>query len=841
MVPPRGRPADPQGKDPEGKDAHGKNSPDEDPPAENALADYRRKRDFDRTAEPTGADRRRSATHRFVVQQHWARRLHFDFRLELDGVLKSWAVPKGPSSDPRDRRMAVPTEDHPVEYATFEGEIPAGAYGAGRVEIWDHGDWTPVGDPRAGLADGHLKFDLHGQRLQGRWALVRMKPREHERRSAWLLIKDKDRHATAGSAVPAAGTGARRAPAKPAPIAPPPSSPMPSSLAPQLATLVGEPPTPSTEWRYELKFDGYRLLARIEHGTARLFTRNGLDWTAKLPMIAAALEKKSPADAWLDGELVVPNAQGLPDFGALQQALADSTPRGWVYYLFDAPFMEGRDLRDQPLQTRRDALERWLRGRTSTKGPIRLSAILDHPTGDLLSSVCAMGIEGLIGKRLGSGYRSGRSADWIKLKCGLRQAFVVIGYTRGNGRRDALGALALAIQEPGGLRYVGNVGSGIDAATFARLKSALTGLHSKSPPALTGTARPTRVQWVRPELVVEVSFGGWTAGRRLRHGVFRGLRPDKPAAEVGLERPTRRVAAAAATTAAGVVRITHPERIIDPGTGFTKRDLIAYYERVAPLMLPHLASRPVAMARAPDGVGGEVFFQKHLERAAIAGVASLDPALDPGHASLLEIRSVSGLIGAAQMNAVEFHTWNARKDRIERPDRITLDLDPGEGLDWQSMQQAAHLLRTLLGELKLPAFLKTSGGKGLHVVCPIRRTHDWDAVKQLAKRMSGHLATTFPDRFVAISGPRRRAGKIFIDYLRNGRGATTVSAWSVRLRPGLGVSVPIGWEELDGISGGGHWTLANIGERLAVGDAPWRGYDKAAAGIGTALRTLVAN
>ncbi|MBK6747437.1 DNA ligase D [Ottowia sp.] len=820
--------------------------------ADAPLARYRAKRDFSRTPEPVGGAPVGQAGFRYVIHKHWASRLHYDLRLEVAGAMRSWAVPKGPSLDPRDKRLAVQVEDHPIDYNDFEGQIPAGQYGGGRVIIWDRGTWspTPGHDTDQGLSAGNFKFTLHGLKLNGGWALVRLKDGG---RKNWLLIKEKDAAARPASefevteALPdsVGPAGPRAAPA---------ASPLPDTLAPQLATLADAPPSPADGWIWELKLDGYRLLARLEGGRAHLFTRNGLDWTGRLPALARALAALPVQGAWLDGEVVMPGPDGLPDFGALQAAFEGGAATAPLYYLFDLLHLDSHDWRGQPLRARRARLAELLRGVDSPL--LRLSEPLEADPTRLLASACQLGLEGIIGKRADAGYRSGRSGDWIKLKCGQGGEFIVAGYTAGRGARAAtadVGALVLATPDAQGrLRWAGNVGSGFDGATLARLKKRLSALATPRS-ALADAAQvqaPAPVAWVRPELVAQVTYAGTTREGRLRHAVFRGLRQDKTPDDLRADAgSTPDLAEARVQQSVSAMKsmeikaladqsITHPGRVIDPGTGRTKLDLARYYATVAPLVLPHLAGRPVALLRAPDGIAGEQFFQKHIEGRRIPGVRVLDRALDPGHAGLLEIADEAGLLGAAQMNTVELHTWNARTDRIERPDRFVLDLDPGEGVAWPQVREAALLARTLLAELELVPFLKTSGGKGLHVVVPIKRLHGWDAVKSFSKALCEHLARVIPARFVAVSGPRNRVGKIYADYLRNGRGATTVCAWSARARPGMGVSVPLAWDELGDVASAAQWHLGNIGERLRVGNSVWKDYGGAARSIGPALRQI---
>jgi bifunctional non-homologous end joining protein LigD len=812
--------------------------------ARKALARYHGKRDFTRTPEPKAGGRNGKGVLSFVIQKHHASHLHYDFRLELDGTLKSWAVPKGPCLDPTVKRMAVHVEDHPISYAGFEGTIPPKQYGAGTVIVWDRGDWLPDGDARRALAAGKLKFELRGEKLHGYWTLVRMHGKGDEKHEPWLLIKERDGDARAlddydvleeqpasvitGRGVdevdqPPKKVATKKAPAK--------KTALPATFQPQLATLAASPPPSPNDWLYELKFDGYRLLARIDKGKVRCFTRNGHDWTAKLPALAKALAKLPTNSAWLDGEITVDGENGAPDFQALQNAFDSGATSSIVYWLFDAPFLDGEDLRDMPVEERRERLAQLLGKKPPA--PLRLSEAFDASPRDLLASSARIGFEGIVGKRKGSPYVSRRSPDWIKLKNQQRQEFVIGGYTTPKGARSGFGSLLLGVHDEatGRLRYCGNVGTGFDADRLADIKAKLDRLATEDCP-FTPTPRGIKAQWVKPSLVAEVSFGEWTREDRVRQAVFQGLRADKPARDIRRERPEKGKSTPMSQ------KITHADRVIDKHSGITKGELAAYYDGVAKLMLPHLRGRPVSLVRAPEGVGGELFFQKHVQNREIPGVRLLDPALDPGHEPLLQIDTKLGLLGAAQMNVIELHTWNATSRAIGKPDRMTFDLDPGEGVAWPQIQEAAMLVRTLLDELGLPSFLKTSGGKGLHVVVPIRRQYDWDAVKGFSQAVVAHLAQTIPARFVAKSGPRNRVGKVFVDYLRNGFGATTVSAWSARSRPGLGVSVPLAWEELPVLTSASQWTVANAAERFDTGNKPWAAMERSRKGLAAAMKLL---
>ncbi|CAM2887440.1 DNA ligase D [Janthinobacterium lividum] len=823
-----------------------------------ALKTYQAKRNFAATPEPADGGEEAGEALTFVIQKHWASRLHYDFRLELDGTMKSWAVPKGPSYDPRDKRMAVQVEDHPIAYAGFEGTIPEKQYGAGKVIIWDKGTWqaqpaTP--DARKALAAGELKLTLHGHKMHGNWVLVRMKGKGDKRSAkqpAWLLIKEKDAFArpalefsvvdefpdsVKNKAMPKRKKSADGSAA--------PDADLPATLSPQLATLVDAPPPDAQQWLFEVKFDGYRILARCDGERINLITRNGNDWTEKLPKLRQALEQLSLPPGWYDGEIVVNDASGHPDFGALQRAFDAETTSEIVYHLFDVAFFDGHDLRGQPVEARRALLEQLLQSLPASP-LVRFSAALEATPQQILAHACRLGLEGVIGKRRGSPYVSRRSGDWIKLKCGLRQEFVIGGYTAPQGAREGIGSLLLGVHDDQGrLLYAGNVGSGFDDASLRELRRRLDALAAGTSPFAGKAGGVRQPIWVKPQLVAEVSFAQWTSGGAVRHAVFHGLREDKRPAAIVRERAQRidrEKTMQSKFTPDGALpasfKVSHADRVIDRDSGATKIDLVRYYALVGKLMLVHLRGRPVSLVRAPAGVGGELFFQKHADTSSMPGVKQLDPGLDPEHACMLEVASAQGLLSAAQWNVVEFHTQNALASAYDTPNRLVFDLDPGKGVAWPAIREAAVLLRAFLTELGLPAWLKTSGGKGLHVVVPIRPKHDWDTVKAFSQAIVAHMAQLIPQRFVLKSGPANRVGKIFIDYLRNGRGATTVCAWSARTRSGLGISVPLAWDELDKLKAGDQWNVGNVHSRLDVGNAPWDGYARSAKGIDAAMKKL---
>lgn len=848
-----------------------------------ALAPYHKKRNFSVTPEPRGGQRARSSRDRplqFVVQKHAARQLHYDFRLELAGTLKSWAVPKGPSLDPASKRMAVKVEDHPLDYAGFEGVIPAG-YGAGTVIVWDRGEWIPLGDPVAGYREGKLHFELRGKKLRGGWALVRTTMGADKGRENWLLIKERDDAAMASAdfdvleaqpdsvltdtAAPPRSAAARKktAPARTDSAAMPAAARparLPPALAPQLATLATAAP-PQGEWSYEIKFDGYRVLARIDAGAVTLFTRNGHDWTAKLPGLQRAVARLGLDSGWLDGEIVVMDASGAPDFQALQNAMDGRRLRDIQYFVFDLPYCNGHDLRPSPLRERRALLRSLL-----AAAPVPLITFSENfevAPDKLLAKACAMHWEGLIAKRLDAPYVSKRSLDWLKLKCLQRQEFVIAGYTdpKGELRSGGFGALLLGTYRNDTLHYAGRVGTGFSAESMAALLKKFQRLHTATTPFATyRDSRGVRdVHWLKPTLIAEVAFSQWTGTGLIRHGVFRGLRTDKPPRAVTREhavdtatatKPTRKkapvkkpekAATASGAVKIGTVTISHADRVIDRSTGITKGQLAEFYRDMAPLLLPHLRGRPTAVVRAPAGVEGEQFFQKHAGALQIPGLRLLDTRLDPGHPPLLEIPSLKALSGCAQMNVVEFHTWNARTRRIDAPDRIVFDLDPGAGISWAQIIHAADILRGLLDLLGLTGFLKTSGGKGLHVVVPIGPGHSWEAAFEFSAAVTRHLARTLPRLFVAKSGPDNRVRRIFVDYLRNRRGATTVAALSARARPGLGVSVPVSWKQLDALTGSAQWTVADGAAIVAqMKKQPWAGYANTRQSLHAAHKVLLA-
>ena len=859
-----------------------------------ALDLYRSKRNFKSTSEPEGAAEAVTAGHSFVVQKHDARRLHYDFRLEMDGVLKSWAVTRGPSLDPGDKRLAVHVEDHPLDYGDFEGTIPKGEYGGGTVIVWDRGSWSPIGDPAKGYAKGHLEFELDGERLKGRWHLVKIKGKPREKRENWLLIKGDDAYARAeGSAdlleeeTDSVKTGRslaevsgeapgwssktgridrpddakakpakQKAPSKPAKAASQPAkasksgaaaapalsvlpgarkAALPEALEPMLATLVAAPPV-GDRWLHEIKFDGYRLIARIEAGDVRLLTRSGLDWTDKFgTAVPEALAALPLARALIDGELVVEGAAGASDFSALQADLSEGRSDRFVFYAFDLVHCDGVDLSRVPLVERKQALERLI----GDGGPsLRYSAHFGD-TGDMvLRHACRLGLEGVVSKLADGPYRSGRGKSWVKSKCSARQEFVIGGYVPSTATRGAIGSLLLGVYEDGGLVPVGRVGTGFSAKVAADLHRRLQAIATdKSPYADALTAEERRgAKFVAPELVAEVEFRAWTGDGHLRHASFRGLREDKPAREI--VRETARstgpadgeAAAKAAPMAKRTVKLTHPDRIYWPDVGITKAGLADYYAEIWRSIAPHIVGRPLALLRCPEGVGGEAFFQKHAWKGVNAAVRLVPDPKAKSEPPLISIDSLDGLMALVQSATLEIHPWGSTLADWERPDRIIMDLDPGEGVSWAEVIDAAKEIRERFEAAGLAGFVKTSGGKGLHVVAPLTPSADWQAVKAFTKAMAESMAADSPDRYVATIAKAKRGGKILVDYLRNQRGQTAVAAYSTRARPGAAVSMPLDFDELGPDIGPAHFTVANAPGHIAARKSdPWAELAAAAA------------
>jgi bifunctional non-homologous end joining protein LigD len=806
------------------------------------LERYREMRDFRHTPEPRGrvsyARSRKEELH-YYIQRHDARRLHYDFRLELDGTLKSWAVPKGPSLDPSVKRLAVQVEDHPLEYGEFEGSIPEKHYGAGDVLLWDKGTWIPEDDdPAAALRKGRLHFRLEGEKLRGSWILTRT--RKEEKKPQWLLIKRHDDAARPG-ADEVVLDKPESVKAIPKPRRQAKKSEVPEFIAPQLATLVTEPPG-AGEWLYEVKHDGYRMLATFSGKNVRLYTRTGLDWTARLPSLAKALEKLGLEDSLLDGEIVVPGPNGRSSFQALQNAFEHGAGAKIVYYVFDAPFLEGQDLRRLPLKERKARLKRIFSDADAEagQGPVRFSEDLGGDAKEVLEHACLLGLEGLIGKDAGSVYVSGRSRTWIKLKCRQRQDFVIGGYTPPRGSRSGFGALLVGYYDKARkLRYAGKVGTGFGEEGLRSLTQRFARLKRDDAP-FAEPPREKGATWLQPKLVAEVAFAERTDEGILRQASFMGLRQDLPAKSVHEEKPVPPSAlpsknglsskgkakgkAKAGNEVHGVV-ITHPDRLVWPSVGITKLELARYCEEVGDWLLAQVKDRPLSLVRCPDGAEAKCFFQRHLLRGASPGHLQVFKRESSEKDAYIYVSSLEGVIRSVQNGAVEFHTWGATVPDVKHPDRFTLDLDPGPDLPWKRLVEGARLAKTLLDELKLKSFLKTTGGKGLHLVVPVKPALEWDEVKEFTRLIAVMLTRARPDLFIDKMAKDRRGGKIFVDYLRNSETASAVAAYSPRARPGATVSTPLSWDELDRTDLRAKFTVRSVPQRLArLRSDPWRDY-----------------
>ena len=890
-----------------------------------ALEIYRKKRQFGVTPEPRGHKGPRGGN-RYVIQKHAARRLHYDLRLELDGVMKSWAVTRGPSLNPGEKRLAVHVEDHPIEYNAFEGTIPAGEYGGGTVMIWDRGTWIPDGDPHEGYAKGHLNFQLKGEKLHGHWHLVRMRRRPNEKHDNWLLIKAKDgdargprekdildeksRSVVSGRTIEeisggkgrkrvwhsnrdgggkdagdkktsapqsqrsfreelraqaqqqaAAKTKSAKAPRRPPPRAKKkphskrkasssssgggdPKSPkharLPDFVPLSLATLSDTPPT-GASWIHEIKLDGYRIEARLDHGKVRLFTRNRQDWTHRFKSIADAVAELPAETALLDGELVAQSEKGASSFSLLQTDLKEGNSKHLVYWLFDLLHLNGRDLTEEPLTGRKAALEQLLRG-SNHAGPIRYCEHLDGDGPAILKRACAMELEGIVSKRSDAPYRSGRSDNFVKSKCHKEQEFVVAGFSPSSAAPRAIGALTVAFHEDGELRYAGRVGTGYTRAIAHDLWKRLEALRVAKPPVeVPKDERRKDVIWVKPQTVVEVEFRGITHDGLLRQASYKGLREDKPAREVVRETPVRVRTAPAQLTAntmakrtsasparggeraadVASVRLSHPDRVYWDDAGVTKKDLAEYYVSVWDWMAPHVVGRALSLVRGPEGIGGELFFQKHI--AANVKSSPLRHEVRAKEHDVIAVEKLDDLIALVQSGALEIHVRGSRLDALEACDRIVFDLDPGEGVAWKDVVAGARETRARLKAVKLESFVKLSGGKGIHVVVPIADA-DWDTANNFSERIAASMAKDSPRRYLATMTKSLRKGRIFIDYFRNSREATSVAPYSTRARAGAPVSAPLSWEQLGRTTGGNEFTLLNLKKRQRA-DA-WRDIGK---------------
>lgn len=846
-----------------------------------ALELYRKKRDFSITPEPKGGKIKKKAKElSFVIQKHRASHMHYDFRLELNGVLLSWAVPKGPSLDTSVRRLAMQTEDHPMEYGGFEGTIPPKQYGAGTVLLWDRGVWIPKEDPVEGYQKGRLKFELEGEKLRGGWMLVKSRGGKYGSDNAWFLIKERDdaakpeaqgviteerpesvtsgrtleeiaedpdrvwhsnksvkENVKSGAVVkkkPRVGVEETKGAVK---------RPLPDFVEPELATLVKEAPV-GDSWLHEMKLDGYRMLTRIERGKAEMYSRNGKEWTANFPAIARCAARLPVEDAWLDGEVVVLDPDGRTSFQSLQNALSDASGK-LHYFVFDMPFLNGHDLRQVPLVERKRLLEKLLE---SAPAALRYSAHVQGSGVEFYKQACELKLEGMISKLAQSTYRGGRCRDWFKVKCAMRQEMVIGGFTDPEGTRTGFGALLLGYYEtPEKLVYAGKVGTGFNEATLTSLYRKLKPLEVKAAPFVNPPLgyEAKGVHWIRPELVGEVSFTEWTNDGTLRHPSFQGLREDKkpkdvvreqavPTDEAVKEAPAKktstrksakpRPAAKKETSGERVagVAISNPTKILYPEMELTKLDLARYYEAVADWMVPHLESRPLTLVRCPSGWEKQCFFQKHPDAKVSDVIDRVMVEESDGPAPYMVANSREALISLLQMGALELHVLGASSPKLDCPDRLVFDLDPAEDVKWPQLVEAVQLLRTLIEEIGLEVFIKTTGGKGLHLVVPVRPSLGWDGVKAFTGAVAELMVKSFPDRFVATMSKAKRHGKIFIDYFRNSEGATAIAPFSIRARKGAPVATPIDWSELSKDVSRDYFNVKNVPERLKkLKKDPW--------------------
>ena len=814
------------------------------------LEAYNKKRDFDATPEPRGNEGGSEHGDRYLIQKHAARRLHYDLRLELDGVLLSWAVTRGPSLVPGEKRLAVRTEDHPLDYGDFEGTIPAGKYGGGTVILWDRGRWAPLGDPRKGLEKGHLEFEIEGEKLGGRWHLTRMARKPREKRDNWLLIKGCDAFAReetdlaiteerpnsvkTGRSVEAVAKGVSAGGSSKSGRGGPSDQALPSIPAkareaghpgfvpPALAMLRSSAPS-GKKWLHEIKFDGYRAQAHLRSGRVKLLTRNGHDWTERFGRaIPAALGQLAIREAVLDGEVVVEGASSASDFSALQADLSEGRTDRLVFYAFDILHLDGKDLRPASLLDRKEVLEALLRG---ASGALRYSDHFDEDGDLVLRHACRLSLEGVISKDRDAPYRSGRGKAWIKSKCSERQEFVIAGFVPSTTSRHAIGSLILGYYKDRKLVYAGRVGTGFTHAAaaylFRRLENATrkTSPFARKPPA----EEARNAVFVRPELVAEVEFGAWTASNVIRHATYRGLREDRMPREV-----VRESEGSVPDRPRTAVRLTHPDRLYWKDAGVTKQGLAEYCTDIWPRMGPFVANRPLSLVRCPGGVGGQCFFQKHAWRGQSAEILKAQDPMDETSESIVAVDGLPGLLGMVQGGALEIHPWGAQLTDLERPDIVTMDLDPGPGVPWPEVIEAAREVRARLQEFGFESFVKTSGGKGLHVVAPLKALAEWGEVKAFAKGLAEAMAIDSPDRYVATISKSKRKGKTLIDYLRNGRGATAVAPYSTRARPGAAISMPVAWDDLTEAIGPAHFSVGNALKHIAGAGDPWADFWTAA-------------
>ena len=822
------------------------------------LEAYRSKRNFKQTSEPAGelVKRRKSSKSvggLFVIHKHDARRLHYDLRLEHNGVLWSWAVTRGPSLDPGQKRLSVHVEDHPLDYADFEGTIPEGSYGAGTVIVWDYGKWTPEGDAALGMKKGHLSFTLAGEKLKGDWHLVRLKSRPKETHENWLLIKADDSFANTKTDILETAPGSVKSKRSISDNSADKSSNSRTNkisnanigsfskfISPALATLKDKPPS-GKGWIHEVKFDGYRIQAHVAGAKVKLLTRSGLDWTTRFgSAIQAALLALDCKDVILDGELVVLSPKGVASFSLLQADLSDGRSDRLVYYIFDLLQLNSMSWMNKPLLERKVRLKKLL-GSQPTTTSIRYSEDFMEHGETILAHACRMGLEGVVSKRVDQPYHSGRSLDWIKSKCKQRQEFVVIGYLKSKASRQGMSSLLVAYREHGKLKYAGKVGTGFSTKSNDDIKRQLDKLRTTQP-NVDGIRRSAKeVIWVKPNLVIEVEFAAWTKGGILRHASFQGIREDKPVNEIVKETAIsllrgdvlmKQKKSTPLPMAKAALHLTNPEKLLWPKAKISKQNLLDYYSVVWPRMEPFVTNRPLSLLRAPDGIDGQLFFQKHASQGMHPAIFTLEDREDKQQH--IYIRNFDGIAALVQLGAVEIHIWGSTINAINTPDEVVFDLDPDAGLSGQAIKLATLDVKKHLEELGFRPFLKTSGGKGFHVVIPLKPNAVWDEVKTFAQDFARAMAQSAPESYTATLAKKARKGRVFIDYLRNGRGSTTVAPFSARANENAAVSMPIEWQELDNGILPQSFTLASekVTEALAQPN-PWENFFR----LGKTLRS----
>jgi bifunctional non-homologous end joining protein LigD len=798
------------------------------------LEAYNKKRNFERTEEPEGRTEGSEECLKFVIQHHMARRDHFDLRLEWDGTLLSWAVPKGPSYDTRDKRLAIQVEDHPLEYRHFEGTIPKGEYGGGIVMLWDEGTWEPQADVDEGLGRGSLKFVLKGRRLKGKWALVRMKPKEGEAGNNWLLLKEKDDYAQATDGISAFTTSIRtgRTMAEIEEGADEKLARNPFDRADvQLAKLVGTVPE-GEDWLYELKYDGHRMLAYVEGNDARLITRNGNDETGRFADISYTLVDWAAARAMvLDGEMVITDEAGRTDFQALQNYMKNPKGKNLTYIVFDLLALDGADLRERPLIERKAMLEALMK---DAPGNLHYSQHIRGNGEAGLLAACQANLEGIIGKRAGSVYGGTRNGDWIKLKCGRRQAFVIGGYTLSDKKTSGISSLLLGVYEGEDLIYAGRAGTGLGARSVKELEKKFEGIKRQEPAfkQAPGPRKNEKFTWLEPGLVAEIQFAEWTDEQLLRQASFKGLLTDKAPGDIKREdaeamqsdekpQEERSIQANSAIIIEGI-RVTSPGKVIFDDPEITKADVVRYYAEVSRRMIPYVGHRILSIVRCPKGISQSCFYKKHPgpDNKSIVTMPILTSS--GKKEDYFYIEHMAGLLFEAQMGTLEFHTWGSRVDDLEKPDMMVFDLDPDEGMDLETVRRGVKDIKSLLDELSLISYLKTSGGKGYHVVVPFRPFAGWDVFYDFAKRIAQAMQQRWPESYTSNVRKNKRTNKIFIDWIRNGRGATSIAPYSIRAREGARVSMPITWKELDTVAPDGV-NMADALKRID-GDDPWQDF-----------------